>query len=458
MRKNFQLFSQRVLSRLTEAYWQEPDPWLRDDLEIARLTVLHAARGEGRLCSPHVLASYEVLGLHPEKVWPAIQAREKALGPLEATGAPPKKPAQSVTLWREKTNAVRVSSSYGGESLLCDNTISVPMAAPSIAALYPNSHAPSSAKRGEFTYQELLRIVRHSFAPAAVRRGTLNALTARGRWPNADGPATGVICVAFDAMALGDDEGDGICSRRTAQRRAALACRLNYWRRTHKYNRWLDCPQCGAARETGLCAKCGHKGRSRNSDGSTNTKEFCRPYTFDIDIEKFLTAAAPKGIRRFCARTWKEHKQAAKRGDHPNVTEMPARKPAEPDKPEPPFPPTTAAPAEPRRKTAEHQKQERRTRIEPKLCKSDCARFMALVTDLQRGRTRHIEKISGLEITLSPGHPQYRAPMKWPEAFATVCKAWRRLPEVVSESLAYWGYEGEAARDAGFEGEREGEG
>gem|GEM_PF-5155450 len=63
----------RILSRLIDAETQETDPWLRDDLQIARLTVAYAARGEAVLCSPDVLASYAVLGLHPEKVWPAIQ-------------------------------------------------------------------------------------------------------------------------------------------------------------------------------------------------------------------------------------------------------------------------------------------------------------------------------------------------------------------------------------------------
>src|ERR1700683_3247363 len=92
--------ARRVVSRLVQAEVKELDPHYRDDLKIARLTVAYAASGEAMLCPPHVLASYAVLGLHPEKVWPAILARRKALlGPLyeEVSGAlPPKKPAQSV--------------------------------------------------------------------------------------------------------------------------------------------------------------------------------------------------------------------------------------------------------------------------------------------------------------------------------------------------------------------------
>src|SRR5579863_9356899 len=90
----------RILSRLASAEAQEIDPWLRDDIRIARLTVAHAARGDAVKCSPHVLASYEVLGLHPDRVGPAIQARIEALGspPFEEVCGAPKKPPQSVKL------------------------------------------------------------------------------------------------------------------------------------------------------------------------------------------------------------------------------------------------------------------------------------------------------------------------------------------------------------------------
>ena len=71
---------QRVLSRLERAEWHEPSPHLQADYRIAWITVLRASRGES---AAHVSASYAVLGLHPEKVWPAILERRKALlGPL----------------------------------------------------------------------------------------------------------------------------------------------------------------------------------------------------------------------------------------------------------------------------------------------------------------------------------------------------------------------------------------
>jgi hypothetical protein len=169
----------RVLSRLSAAEAEEIDPWLRDDLRIARLTVAYAATGEAVGCSPDVLASYMVLGLHPEKVWPAIQARRMALSPgLEAVGdvllvpkkpaqsvklprdmplVGTKKPAQSVKLWCiENKEARAVNSRLADTTVLREPTTNVPMATPSIAELYPNSGDSQSAKeRPYFTVAEL---------------------------------------------------------------------------------------------------------------------------------------------------------------------------------------------------------------------------------------------------------------------------------------------------------------
>jgi hypothetical protein len=88
-----------VLARLEAAEFLELNPHHRDDYRIAWICVLNAARG---IAAPHVLASYAVLGLHPDRVWPAIVARRKAqLGPLHfeqffGADAPPKKPSRSV--------------------------------------------------------------------------------------------------------------------------------------------------------------------------------------------------------------------------------------------------------------------------------------------------------------------------------------------------------------------------
>ena len=336
--------TQRILVRLAEAEAQETDAWLRDDLRIARLIVAYSANCEAVLCAPHVLASYRVLRLHPEKVWPAILARRDALGPLGVSTAPPKKPPQSVKLWTEKVTGARAANSRAGSSDSQRTTDDEPMAAPSIAALYPNSGAPSSAKKRGFTYDEMRAIVEFSGAPHSVRQGTLSALKARGQWPGEDGPATGVVCISLIGMQL-----HGVCCRSTARWRARRAVRLGFWRELRKANSWSDCPKCGAQRRAAQCEKCSYRGRAKTPEGRANFDEFCRPFMYEIDIEKFRTAQRPKEIRHFDARTYAEYKQAAKRGEHPNVTEMP-RKPAAP--PPQPLPPAPAAPAPERARPA----------------------------------------------------------------------------------------------------------
>jgi hypothetical protein len=93
-------FSARVLSRLEQAEKVESNPHLRDDVRIAWITTLFAFREESE---PFVQASYRVLGLHPDKVWPAIEAKRHAkLGAdypnfyaANRGASSPKKPVQS---------------------------------------------------------------------------------------------------------------------------------------------------------------------------------------------------------------------------------------------------------------------------------------------------------------------------------------------------------------------------
>lgn len=434
-------FSRRVLSRLITAEAEEPDPWLRDDLKIARLTVLHAARGDAVSCAPHVLASYEVLGIHPEKVWPAILARREALGPLEISAAPPKKPAQSVKLWCEKIIGARAANSRAEEATVLRGPRSLPMATASIAALYPNSDAPSSAKKRGFTYDEMLAIVEFSGAPHSVRQGTLSALKARGRWPNENGPATGVVCISLIGMML-----HGVCCRSTARWRARRACALGYWRPLRNANSWSDCPKCGAKRNAGTCEQCGYRGRAKTPEGKPNFDEFCRPYMYEIDIEKFRSAERPKEIRHFCARTYAEYKQEARAGEqsiggqstgeHANVTEMPRKSP-QPSPDPTPLPPNTAAPLPKREKpAAEHSHRSTEQTKPPKMTKRECAKFVADMAVLMKGHVK-----DGFGWKVQSDDPTYRAPMKWREALAEVCKLWKRTEESVIDALKFWGYQ-----------------
>ncbi len=365
--------ARRVIARLAQAEVQELNPHYRDDLRIARLTVAYAASGEAVLCSPHVLASYMVLGLHPDRVWPAIQERRAALGINEkfwGWNLPPKKPPVSAVvrsqqkLWVEKTSGADHHIRAADSNDLRDHTISVPMAAPSIAALFPKSEQSSSAKKREYTYDDLLLIVRKSYAPPSVVAATINALTARGKWPKYDGPVSRILCVSLEGMMLGGKDGDRNVVRSTARWRARRAVQLGYWRLVRKPNSWSNCPECGAERRrhkldctcghcplhAGKCEKCKYEGSAKTPDGKANFNEFCRPYMYELDIEKFQSALPAKGIRHFDHRTYQEHKAAAKRGEHPNVVDMASRKPAQPA-PEPP-PPPAAAPV--RQPAAEH--------------------------------------------------------------------------------------------------------
>jgi hypothetical protein len=63
---------------LIQAEQHEENPHLRTDYRIAWLTVLIAYSGEARDCKPNVLATYRILGCHPDEVWPQIVSNRKA--------------------------------------------------------------------------------------------------------------------------------------------------------------------------------------------------------------------------------------------------------------------------------------------------------------------------------------------------------------------------------------------
>lgn len=68
--------SEDVLEYLFWAKSAEEDAWLRDDIAIAIRTVALASEG---VQHADVCATYEVLGLHPNEVWPRIVERRKAV-------------------------------------------------------------------------------------------------------------------------------------------------------------------------------------------------------------------------------------------------------------------------------------------------------------------------------------------------------------------------------------------
>jgi hypothetical protein len=94
--KNGKDWTERILARLIQAEAHEVNPHLRDDYRQAFITLSLARDGSP---IPFVEASYRVIGLHPDKVWPSILARRKALlGPEYCQlRSVPKKPSESET-------------------------------------------------------------------------------------------------------------------------------------------------------------------------------------------------------------------------------------------------------------------------------------------------------------------------------------------------------------------------
>jgi hypothetical protein len=101
--------SQSVLAYLAQREEIESDVWLRDDLRISWLTVLYASRGYQ---APAISASYQVLGLHPDKVFPAILERRRGLlgSEYEQFAAVPPEPT-------EKKAAIEGGSVLGESAL-----------------------------------------------------------------------------------------------------------------------------------------------------------------------------------------------------------------------------------------------------------------------------------------------------------------------------------------------------
>ena len=94
--------TESILAFLAQQEDLEPNAWFRDDIRIAWITTLWAAPGYAH---PHVDACYAVLGLHPDKVYPAILARRAGLLGPHPDISIPKKPPQSVPRKRREKTA-----------------------------------------------------------------------------------------------------------------------------------------------------------------------------------------------------------------------------------------------------------------------------------------------------------------------------------------------------------------
>lgn len=69
----------RILARLVQSEAREVEAVYRDDYRISWLTVRFCQTGEAVQCTPQVLATYKVLGCHPDQVWFRINAQRVAM-------------------------------------------------------------------------------------------------------------------------------------------------------------------------------------------------------------------------------------------------------------------------------------------------------------------------------------------------------------------------------------------
>lgn len=302
----------------------------------------------------------------------------------------------------------------------------------SVAALYRIPDEAQSAKQRPYSLDELKRLVYYSGAPHSVRAGTLAALEARGAWPRGDGPATTIICVSLMGMMV-----DGGCCRSTAQRRVKRALKDGFWRETRGANSWKDCPKCGAKRKVGSCAKCPYKGDPKNFD------EFRRPFTYELDVQKFLAHPRCRQIHSVDWRTYQEYKAAAEVGAYPNVTEFP-RKPAQPSAPTAPLPPAPAVPLPERKTAAEHQHRSvgRTVRTEGRHTYRQTKAFKDRIEYHVEGCHGSVKTRDGTSIFVSADcNPElYRAPLNRALAFKRTLEEFGWTVESAVEAMKFHGF------------------
>lgn len=134
--------------------------------------MLYAWRGECVGCTPHAAASYRVLGLHPDKVWPTIEAWRRAnLGPdydKYFGEHPPKKPVQSVRdegLRKQLVAGERPERGIGPIKQTARN----PVSAPPVMRALPAKEGAMTMATAETAYRN------PASEPSRKRRNALSA-------------------------------------------------------------------------------------------------------------------------------------------------------------------------------------------------------------------------------------------------------------------------------------------
>ena len=90
-------WSERVLVRLFEAEYKEPDAWLKDDYRIAWLTVLHCSEG---IEQPWEYAVWKYLGITYQKFQKVMAERGRYHAALEIPDYDPS--LDKAEIWRQQ--------------------------------------------------------------------------------------------------------------------------------------------------------------------------------------------------------------------------------------------------------------------------------------------------------------------------------------------------------------------
>jgi hypothetical protein len=398
--------TQRILRRLLQAESKETNRSREDDYRIARVTVALAADG---WLQPQVAASYYVLGLHPDKVWPAIVARRKALlGRYYALfypdlSLPPKKPARSEKV---RSNEAKVavgerridSLKSKRRGVLSPAPLVTLLEAPAMSSIpqtaYRNSDAATTEKNGRafssFRDQDIEQRIKY----LPIKRGHRNTLLA---WYEAAGRPTGKDVLLF-------------CASEGVEMEAGIS------ERTARYHR-------RALEKAGLVELVYSPMQRIRADYFRHTA------TWRLNLSA-LTAMSPR-------KSYKQHKAA-----------RPLAMPIRPQSVKHPTPATstTAAPSDASSSTqppSDPPKRDNGQRV-LSLTRRQRAKLVQRIPIFINGRHGSVGTTDGGRRYIQPGDPDYIAPMSKPEAILAACKSMQRDEGVSLEAAI------DAARDAGF--------
>jgi hypothetical protein len=406
------LLALRVIGRLLQAESREPDPWARDSYAIARLTVASAARGEQH---PHVLATYSFLGLHPDKVWPAIVARRRSMlgqhyddwydeSGLQRTSPdhqlPAKKPPQSVRAFElvarrqvvgaegrrdaapERSDADLKSKRRGFLVPAPLNFGKPAMASPQSA--YPNSTARNNAKRAVLSPFNRVAQVRASDLPSRLRE-LLVAFLSKNQFGDELWLSTESLRVIIGKVSARAEK----ISRRTVQYQIDKLVELTVLEEVYPANSWVS------------------------YNGET---VFRHTATYKLNADKLKSRLS-----------WGEWRQS-----------MPVKKPAARTlQPQP-------VAVEPSPETAAAQTKVSIASSAPKLTTRQRKVLVSRIPAFMRGCKGSVRTIEGGTRWIGPEDPEYREPMSKSAAIVEACRSMCESDGVSLDRAL------EAAADAGF--------